>query len=126
VAAKLSVDASINWVSLAAKTTHFSGADLQSLLYNSHLEAVHELLSEQSEQTTHKKQSDDSVQFCVTDGCGNEVNMTAAEKHQMKERVKDVAYLHVAPSCRTRIFEKAGIGQRFRKQGHTKGKSLNG
>ncbi|KAJ2724037.1 Peroxisome biosynthesis protein pex1 [Coemansia sp. Benny D115] len=51
-AAKLRVDPAADWSSVAARTERFTGADLQALVYNAFLEAVHERvdLSKQSRQ----------------------------------------------------------------------------
>lgn len=39
---KIAVDSSVEWEYWAGKTEGFSGADLQALVYNAHLEVVHE------------------------------------------------------------------------------------
>ncbi|KAJ2438855.1 Peroxisome biosynthesis protein pex1, partial [Coemansia sp. RSA 2424] len=41
-AARLRADRHIDWPALAARAEHFSGADLQALVYNAFLAAVHE------------------------------------------------------------------------------------
>ena len=44
VSAQLKVEAGVAWNGLAKRTEGYSGADLQALVYNAHLEAVHDLL----------------------------------------------------------------------------------
>ena len=44
---KVSVASDIDWSYLARETEGFSGADLQALVYNAHLEVVHSTLSDQ-------------------------------------------------------------------------------
>ena len=56
IARKLSVDSSVSFTSLAHETEGFTGADLQALLYNAHLEVIHEILenSKDSSKTSHQ------------------------------------------------------------------------
>jgi len=53
VASGLKCDAEVasKWSTVASRTEGLSGADLQALVYNAHLEAVHELLGDISEMT---------------------------------------------------------------------------
>ncbi|KAI8922094.1 P-loop containing nucleoside triphosphate hydrolase protein [Powellomyces hirtus] len=44
VAAKLELDPAVSLADYAARTSGFSGADLQAVLYNAHLEAIHGVL----------------------------------------------------------------------------------
>ncbi len=49
VGRKVNLAASVDLAPIAQETEGFSGADLQALLYNAHLEAIHETLGAQSE-----------------------------------------------------------------------------
>jgi len=49
LARKLELAADVDIHELAERTTDYTGADLQALLYNAHLEAVHDVISEQNE-----------------------------------------------------------------------------
>ena len=46
---KLELGEDVDLHSLAEKTENYTGADLQAMLYNAHLEAVHNVISTQSE-----------------------------------------------------------------------------
>jgi len=46
---KLELDGDVNLFELAGRTENYTGADLQAMLYNAHLEAVHNVISTQSE-----------------------------------------------------------------------------
>ena len=46
---KLQLGEDVDLYSLAERTTNYTGADLQAMLYNAHLEAVHNVISTQSE-----------------------------------------------------------------------------
>lgn len=47
---KLKVDESIELTDLADRTEGYSGADLQAVLYNAHLEAIHDVIASQEEE----------------------------------------------------------------------------
>ncbi|POS85627.1 hypothetical protein EPUL_001303, partial [Erysiphe pulchra] len=51
---KLNHEARNNLSEIASHTEGFSGADLQALMYNAHLEAIHDLIDEQNEIDTEK------------------------------------------------------------------------
>ena len=46
---KLELDDDVDLLELAERTENYTGADLQAMLYNAHLEAVHNVISMQSE-----------------------------------------------------------------------------
>ena len=46
---KLQLADDVDLYSLAERTVNYTGADLQAMLYNAHLEAVHNVITEQSE-----------------------------------------------------------------------------
>jgi peroxin-1 len=46
---KLQLDDDVDLNSLAERTLNYTGADLQAVLYNAHLEAVHNVIAERSE-----------------------------------------------------------------------------
>jgi peroxin-1 len=49
LARKLELAPDVDIYALAARTPNYTGADLQAMLYNAHLEAVHDVISEQNE-----------------------------------------------------------------------------
>ncbi|TPX48029.1 hypothetical protein SeLEV6574_g02296 [Synchytrium endobioticum] len=68
VARKLVVDASVDFHDLAVKSEGMSGADLQAMLYNAHLEAVHEMIDEQ------ERQREEAMAGHCTDANGHAIN----------------------------------------------------
>lgn len=51
---KVALDASVRLDDLAAETRGYSGADLQALMYNAHLDAIHETLSNTAARESHE------------------------------------------------------------------------
>lgn len=50
LAQKMHFSSDVNLADLAAQTDGFTGADLQAVLYNAHLEAIHDVLAQQEEE----------------------------------------------------------------------------
>jgi peroxin-1 len=53
LARKLDLSPEVDLFGLAHRTTNYTGADLQAMLYNAHLEAVHDVISAQNERTVN-------------------------------------------------------------------------
>lgn len=81
-ARKVPVSSSVDFDSLARATGGFSGADLQALLYNAHLELVHASISGSSGTTSSADASDEPVEY---------VSLGAVSKTGVKSRAEEVA-----------------------------------
>lgn len=57
VSQKVTASPSIDWREIASVTDGFSGADLQALVYNAHLEAVHASISDKTREDHGSSQS---------------------------------------------------------------------
>jgi len=83
---------------LAKKCEGYSGADLQALLYNAHLEAIHEQLNRvlqaaNSSSDLTQEEKEKSVSFFVLKSNtenenNNEIPMTLSQKSAIKEKIK--------------------------------------
>ena len=74
---------SVDLAALAPLTEGFSGADLQALMYNAHLESIHSAL----EMTATSASPDDSpIQFVMLGSNGN--TPSRAEQSAMNARVR--------------------------------------
>ncbi|ETW75050.1 AAA family ATPase, CDC48 subfamily [Heterobasidion irregulare TC 32-1] len=81
-ARKVPVSPSVDFDALARATDGFSGADLQALLYNAHLELVHASISTSSGTTSSADASDEPVDY---------VSLGAVSKTGVKSRAEEVA-----------------------------------
>jgi hypothetical protein len=74
-ARQLSCCNDIEWSELAEETVDWTGADLQALLANANLEAIHDVLDQEQEVTREKDASDDGVPEIdfVAHGVGEDV-----------------------------------------------------
>lgn len=89
LARKLELGQDVDLNQLAERTVNYTGADLQALLYNAHLEAVHSVISAQSEKpvngTDHLPQRS-FTKFKL--GSTNSANGTGRESLADKARTK--------------------------------------
>lgn len=82
----MELEPSVDLASLGPLTEGFSGADLQALMYNAHLESVH-LALERTEKTSASADSDDSpVRFVVLGSNGD--TLSRAEQSTLNARVR--------------------------------------
>nr|CAG8451435.1 5079_t:CDS:10 [Entrophospora candida] len=79
---KMELSEDVDLDEYSKKCEHYSGADLQALLYNAHLEAIHDIIN--SERNTTK-----FVSFNVNSiNSANTLSLTAAEKTNMSHMLK--------------------------------------
>ncbi|KAJ2704182.1 Peroxisome biosynthesis protein pex1 [Coemansia sp. IMI 203386] len=85
-ATKLRVDPSVDWSLIANRTDKFTGADLQALVYNAFLEAVHERVDQAKQQADGVDQDNDKrvAEFALLD---ETTKLTPVEHAQMAERL---------------------------------------
>ena len=82
----MELEPSVDLTSLGPLTEGFSGADLQALIYNAHLDGVH-LALEKTEMTATLANSDDSpVRFVVLGSNGDA--LSRAEQSALNARVR--------------------------------------
>ncbi|KAJ3021766.1 Peroxisome biosynthesis protein pex1 [Thoreauomyces humboldtii] len=92
VSTKLSLEPSVSLASYAARTEGFSGADLQALLYNAHLEAIHHVIDaaeakkQQGVSTTNRKERG-AVEFVILEK-GAVKNLTPVERSALATRIE--------------------------------------
>lgn len=93
VSQKVKLSSSVNLDDLADQTEGFSGADLQALLYNAHLEVVHESIAALSALDRPSTRDDEaSIEFAVigNNKKGNDNVMSRAERTALQRRVSRV------------------------------------
>ncbi|KAG6852304.1 hypothetical protein C0991_001086 [Blastosporella zonata] len=90
VARRVSVSQSVDWEEIAAATDGFSGADLQALVYNAHLEVIHTSISHGSDQSNEVSTNEDLFKFKTIGGLPNSKPYSKAEQSALEKRVTDV------------------------------------
>ena len=95
---KVTVSPLVDWDELASATEGYSGADLQAIIYNAHLEVIHQTLAEKQHSSTKGKgkgkateTSDDDteerIEYVALGGDKESVNRTRAEEEALQKRV---------------------------------------
>jgi peroxin-1 len=88
VARKMAVAPSVDFDRLAAKTEGFSGADLQALLYNAHLEVIHSSIGHLPPMTSVSNQVDDKpIEYITFGNAPNQPVLSKAEEAALQRRV---------------------------------------
>jgi peroxin-1 len=89
LAMKLELGEDVDLYELAERTANYTGADLQALLYNAHLEAVHSVISAQSEKPVNGMDHLPQRSFTKFKlGAINAANGTARESLAERARTK--------------------------------------
>jgi peroxin-1 len=87
VSRKISVASSIDWEAIAGATEGFSGADLQALVYNAHLEVVHVSIAANPELTRTAYVEVPPVKYTMLGGPEGESVVSRAEESAIQRRV---------------------------------------
>lgn len=72
---------------VAASTDGYSGADLQALLYNAHLEVIHASLADVSDEQTTPHEDETPVEFTSLGGPKTTTAVSRAEEMALQRRV---------------------------------------
>lgn len=95
---KLDLGTDVNLSFFAGRTEGFTGADLQSLVYNAHLDAIHELLEARKEESSSSKPdssasaqsgSEQAVEFVSTAKSTQSMSMAARGELSSKVSILD-------------------------------------
>jgi peroxin-1 len=87
IARKLIVAPLVNFDQLAAKTEGFSGADLQALLYNAHLDAIHSSTAQLPSITVSDQFDDKPIDYITFGNAPNQATLSKAEEAALQRRV---------------------------------------
>ena len=79
VGQKVSVSPSVDLDEVAAATDGYSGADLQALIYNAHLEVIHDSLASTSDKQMMPRESEDESPLKFTLLGGSKMTSVADE-----------------------------------------------
>ncbi|PVF92751.1 AAA-domain-containing protein [Serendipita vermifera] len=89
VSRKMHIYPDIDFAKIAATTEGFSGADLQALIYNAHLESVHTLFDEKSGGANEAQPQEKVIQFVVLSNDQNKP-ITRAESAAASSRLSTI------------------------------------
>ncbi|KAL4070159.1 P-loop containing nucleoside triphosphate hydrolase protein [Scleroderma yunnanense] len=111
---KVTLDPSVDFGEIAKVTAGFSGADLQALIYNAHLQVVHAVIDaspniRRSAYTEPEKR----VEYVTLGGSGEKSILSRAEESQLQKRLQQIlenkegpsTVKEDAPSTETKKFE---------------------
>ncbi|KAG6862581.1 hypothetical protein C0993_002532, partial [Termitomyces sp. T159_Od127] len=88
VSQRVSVSPSVDWEEAAAATEGFSGADLQALVYNAHLDVIHTSIHVSSDQkAADVVDDDDPIEFKAIGGEPSSKTQSRAEQSALEKRV---------------------------------------
>lgn len=88
VARKMSVSSLVDFDELATKTEGFSGADLQALLYNAHLDVVHSSIAHlQSMASVSSQVGDKAIEYITFGNAPSQPALSKAEEAALQRRV---------------------------------------
>lgn len=91
VANKLAVSPSVDFDNLAAETDGYTGADLQALLYNAHLQVIHASIDADAlANTPSSRQEDETPIQHVTIGGPAVTKVTRAEEMAFQKRLRQI------------------------------------
>lgn len=85
VSRKLAIAPDADFSEIARKTEGFSGADLQALLYNAHLDVIHSAISESHRVRPNSEEV--PLEYVVISSSGGKSAITKAEERALQQRV---------------------------------------
>lgn len=88
VARKMTVSPEVDFDEIAAKTEGFSGADLQALVYNAHLDVIHSSIVDTPSTDSNSRQSEEMpIQYITIGGPNDKSVLSKAEEMALQRRV---------------------------------------
>jgi len=90
---KVKISQSVNLKDYAIKTEGYSGADLQALVYNAHLEVIHSAINssgEAEEEGTGASEESSSVAFTSFGGASGAAGLSRAEENALAKRMETI------------------------------------
>ncbi|CAA7259159.1 unnamed protein product [Cyclocybe aegerita] len=91
VARKMSVSSTVDFDWIAQKTEGFSGADLQALLYNAHLDVIHASMAEGPSDASKSEQLDEQpVEYVRIGGPAQQSVLSKAEEIALQRRLRQI------------------------------------
>jgi peroxin-1 len=93
VSRKVSISPSINWEEIAESTEGFSGADLQALVYNAHLEVVHSSIASDTGLEKTESLEERPIEYVILGGREGKSVASRAEESAIQRRVNYIWFV---------------------------------
>ncbi|KAG6889103.1 hypothetical protein C0995_003672 [Termitomyces sp. Mi166 len=91
VSQRVLISSSVNWEEVGAATEGFSGADLQALVYNAHLDVIHTSIHTSSDKKAADVIDDeDPIQFKAIGGASSSKTYSRAEQSALEKRLRQI------------------------------------
>ncbi|KAF8895717.1 P-loop containing nucleoside triphosphate hydrolase protein [Gymnopilus junonius] len=91
VARKMTLSSTVDLDEIASKTEGFSGADLQALLYNAHLDVIHAAIVDLPSISSDSDRSDDApVEYTILGDTSAKPRLSKAEEMALKRRLRQI------------------------------------
>ena len=88
----MTVSPTVDWEKLAESTEGFSGADLQALVYNAHLEVVHSSIRADPELEKPMTSEELPIEYKIFGGPEGQSVISKAEESAIQRRVSCLLY----------------------------------
>ncbi|KAF8629161.1 hypothetical protein AX17_005746 [Amanita inopinata Kibby_2008] len=109
ISKKVSISPSVNFQEVAAATDGYSGADLQALLYNAHLEVVHQTIATESPSMTSTAHSgEEPIKYVAFGGPPANSKRSKAEEMDLQKRLRQIKNT-LEPSAEQNAKSTAGF-----------------
>jgi len=82
------LDASVDLEEIARLTKGYSGADLQALVYNAHLQVVHASIDTSSKRSAQEEEEE--IRYVTLGATGEQKTLTRAEESAMQKRLQRI------------------------------------
>ncbi|KAF8127717.1 P-loop containing nucleoside triphosphate hydrolase protein [Boletus edulis] len=89
VSRKVTLAPSVDFEEIARLTEGYSGADLQSLVYNTHLQVVHKSIDATSARRS-RQEEEQRIQYVTLGGTGEQKILSRAEESEMQKRLQQI------------------------------------
>jgi len=90
VARKMTVSPTVNFDEIATRTGGFSGADLQALLYNAHLDVIHSSMSETPSISFGSVIDDTPIKYTTIGRSSAQEALSKAEETALQRRLRQI------------------------------------
>ncbi|KAL5524266.1 PEX1 [Sanghuangporus sanghuang] len=107
ISKKVTVSPTIDWDELASATEGYTGADLQAVIYNAHLEVIHQTLEEKKSSgkgkgkaketsSSNDQEEEERIDYTILGGGEENAYRTKAEEAALQKRLRTILANHTA------------------------------
>ncbi|TFK44456.1 P-loop containing nucleoside triphosphate hydrolase protein [Crucibulum laeve] len=109
VARKVAVSPSVDFDSIASATEGYSGADLQALIYNAHLEVIHASIAAADHEPNQldSQEDEEPVKFTTLGGSSSRKMLSKAEQTAIEQRLRQIHISSRSPETKSNELQSA-------------------